>query len=81
MKKKKNTKIFSFSAVIFSAITLGGLLLGRKKGKRSKETVSKKQVSWKETLLWTAVSALISSFSKLLVAQTSRKAERRFREA
>ena len=80
MKKRTARGIYSFIAAVFSALTFGGLFLRRKMGKK-REEAEQKAVSWKQTLLWTVVSGLISSFSKLLISETSRKAERRFQGA
>ena len=78
MRKKARKKLVTGVAV--SAATLAaffvryGLKFGWKKfGHREPPTSHKRtHVSWKETILWTAVSGLISSFSKLLVRQTAK---------
>ncbi|MFP4163305.1 MAG: DUF4235 domain-containing protein [Chitinispirillaceae bacterium] len=85
MKKKKDRKKI-WPYISFAIMSIGGILVkvGMKKaweGVRHKKPPKKKQkvTSWKDMLLWTFLNSVISSFSKLFLAQTSRWAGKKLK--
>ncbi|NLG15856.1 MAG: DUF4235 domain-containing protein [Fibrobacter sp.] len=77
MDKKINKKLITIGAVFFAAIT--GLIVkaGLKKNLNifnKKEPPEPEKTTWKKTIFWTVLSGLLSSFSKLLVQKTAKKA-------
>ncbi|MFP4012763.1 MAG: DUF4235 domain-containing protein [Chitinispirillaceae bacterium] len=85
MKKKKVRKIL-WPYIGFAIMSIGGVLVktGLKRSwmgirHRKPPKKEKKVTSWKDMILWTFISSVVSSFSNLFLAQTSRWAGKKLK--
>ncbi|KMQ49961.1 hypothetical protein CHISP_3107 [Chitinispirillum alkaliphilum] len=81
MSSKTGTKTFSLAAAAVSLVTLGGIFLAGKERQLKRKKRGKKDFSWKKTFIWTIASGLISSFSKLLISETTSKTQKKLKKA